>query len=88
LRLTDLVEMMIAHVPDQHGLTLQLVDAALKELSTDQQQTLRKERTTTSDSSLREHLIKLALETTVRSGAGWTVSHLLGWLSQHIPPIL
>jgi hypothetical protein len=87
LRLADLVEMMVAHVPDQHGFTLQLVDAALEQLPTDQQQSLRKERTTMPDSSLREHLIKLALEATVRSGAGWTVSHLLGWLSQHIPPI-
>jgi hypothetical protein len=88
LRLADLVEMLVAHVPDQHGFTLQLLDAALEQLPTDQQQTVANVRDTTPDSVLREHLTKLALETTVRSGAGWTVSHLLGWLSQHIPPIL
>ena len=87
-RLADLVELIVAHVPDQHGFTLQLLDAALEQLPTDQQQTLANARTNTPDGNLREHLTKLALETTVRSGAGWTVTHLLAWLSQHIPPIL
>jgi hypothetical protein len=86
-RLADLVEMMVAHVPDSHGFTIELVDSAMEKLPTDQQQSLRKARSTTSDSTLPEHLIKLALEATVRSGAGWSVSHMLGWLSQHIPPI-
>jgi len=88
LRLADLVEMIVAHVPDQHGFTLQLLDAALEQLPADLQQPLANARSNTTDSSLREHLTKLALETTVRSGAGWTVTHLLAWLSQHIPPIL
>lgn len=88
LRLADLVEIIIAHVPDQHGFTLKLLDAALEQLPTDQQQSLANVRSNMPDSSLLEHLTKLALETTVRSGAGWTVTHLLSWLSQHIPPIL
>lgn len=29
LRLADLLEMIVAHLPDQHGFTLQLLDAAL-----------------------------------------------------------
>lgn len=84
LRLADLVEMLVAHVPDQHGFTLQLLDAALEQLPVDQQQTLTNARDTAPDSSLREHLTKLALETTVRSGAGWTVTHLLDWFINHI----
>ncbi len=87
LRLAYLVEMLVAHVPDQRGFTLQLPDAALEQLSTDQQQTVANVRITTPDSGLREHLTKLALETTVRSSSGWTVTHLLGWLGQQIPPI-
>ena len=88
LRLADLVELIVTHVPDQHGFTLQLLDAALEQLPTDQQQTLANARTNTPDGNLREHLTKLALETTIRSGVGWTVAHLLALLSQHIPPIL
>ena len=88
LRLADLVEVIVAYVPDQHGFTLLLLDAALEQLPTDLQQTLANARSNTPDSSLREYLTKLALETTIRSGAGWTVTHLLAWLCQHIPPIL
>jgi len=86
LRLADLVEMIVAHVPDQHGFTLQLLDAALEQLPADLQQPLANARSNTTDSSLREHLTKLALETTVRSGAGWTVTHLLAWLSCCVSP--
>lgn len=87
LRLADLVEILVAHVPDQHSFTLQLLDAALEQLPTDQHQTVANLRDTTPDSGLREHMTKLALEATARCGTGWTVPHLLGWLSQHIPPI-
>ena len=88
LHLADLVEMIVAHVPDHHGFTLHLLDAALEQLPTDQQQTLANVPSNTPDSSVREHLTKLALETAIRSGAGWTLTYLLSWLGQHIPSIL
>lgn len=87
LRLADLVEIIVAHVPDQHSFTPQLLNAALEQLPTDQHQTVVNLRDTTPDSGLREHLTMLALETSVCCCTGWTVTHLLGWLSQHIPPI-
>ena len=80
-RLADLLEMLVAHVPDQQGFTLQLLDAALEQLPTDQQQIVVSVNNTTPDSRLRKHLTKLALETTVASGASRTLTHLLDWLT-------
>ena len=87
IRLADLVETVVDHLPDPHNFTLQLIHEALEHLPSEQQQQIQTASDSTPDSGLLGKLTKFALETTIRSGAGWTVTHLLGWLSQHIPPI-
>jgi hypothetical protein len=87
LCLADLVETIVAYVPDSHGFTLQLVDAALDQLPEDQHQALKNAGATTSTSGLLEVLTKLAARTTVSKGIGWIVDYLFCWLNQPLPPI-